>query len=101
MNFFPRKSFHLLCAVFAFFVIAGDLVADTMHDASGACASESQNGDHASCPACGCSLHAGAALGFDRAAAFLPNEVATAIAELSPTWSLAPPAEIDHPPQLS
>ncbi|MEO7166497.1 MAG: hypothetical protein ABI016_05605 [Chthoniobacterales bacterium] len=101
MKFFRYQSFQLLCAFFALFVVAGDLVADSLHDASGACASESQGGDHASCPACGCSLHVGAALGFDRATAFLPNEIATAIAELSPIRSLAPPAEIDHPPQLS
>lgn len=101
MKFFRHQSFQLFCAFFALFAVAGDLVADSLHDASGACVTESQSGDHASCPACGCSLHVGAALGFERAAAFLPNEIATAVADLAPAWSLAPPAEIDHPPQLA
>ncbi len=101
MTFFRRKFFHLLCAFFALFVVTGDLVADAVHDASGACVTESQSGNHASCPACGCALHVGAALGFDQVAAFLPNEIATAVAEFSPRRSLAPPAEIDHPPQLA
>lgn len=100
MKLFRNRSFQLLCALFALFVITGDLVADSLHDATGACVTESQTGDHASCPACGCSLHAGAALGFDLPAVFLPNEIASRIADRSPLKIAVSSAEIDHPPQL-
>lgn len=100
MKFFRHQSFQLLCAFFALFVITGDLVADSLHDATGACATESQSGDHASCPVCGCSLHVGAALGLEVPAVFLPNEIATRIADRSQLRIAVSSAEIDHPPQL-
>ena len=98
---FRRKSFHLFCAFFAFFVVTGDLVADALHDASGVCLADAQDGDHASCPACGCSLHTGAALGFDALVFSLPNEVAASLPIQSSRRPVRAPAEIDHPPQLA
>lgn len=100
MNCFRRKFFHLLCAFFALFVVTGDLIADAVHDASGACVTESQDGDHASCPACGCSLHTGAALALDRPAFFLPVNRVTFLADDTAQKAIGSPAEIDHPPQL-
>ncbi len=101
MKFFQHQSFQLLCALFALFVVTGDLVADSLHDATGACATESQSGDHTSCPACGCSLHAGAALGLDLPAVLVPSEVVTRIADGALLEVADAATEIDHPPQLA
>lgn len=101
MKFFQRQSFQLLCAFFALFVVTGDLVADSFHDASGACATESQSGDHASCPVCGCSLHVGAVLGRDYPDALRPDETATQIADRPLLKLPDAAAEIEHPPQLA
>lgn len=101
MKFFRHQSFQLLCAFFAFFVVTGDLVADSLHDASGECLTESQSGDHESCPACGCALHVGAALAGDAPVSLLPNEIATRIVDRTPLAIASPAAEIDHPPQLA
>ena len=101
MTFFRRQFFHLLCAFFALFVVAGDLVADSVHDASGACVSESQEGDHASCPACGCSLHTGAALLLERPIFFSPANRVTLLADAAAQKAVGSPTEIDHPPQLA
>ncbi len=100
MNCFRHKTFHLLCAFFAFFVVTGDLVADAVHDASGACVSEAQTGDHGSCPACGCSLHTGSAIALDRPVFFLPPQRVTLLADDAVQTAIGSPAEIDHPPQL-
>lgn len=101
MKFFRKRSFQLLCALFALFVVGGDLVADSLHDATGACVTESQTGDHASCPVCGCSLHGGAALGADFPLLLQPDETVTRIADRSPLGINPTAAEIDHPPQLA
>jgi len=100
MRFFRRDSFHLFAALFAFFVIGGDLVADGIHDASGACSAESQSGDHAACPACGCSLHVGAALASYGPLLWPPDAIAVPVADRTPLRIVAAPAKIDHPPQL-
>ncbi len=100
MKFFRRRSLQLLCALFALFVVAGDLVADSLHDATGGCVTESQTGDHASCPVCGCSLHSGTALNLDAPSVCLPDETATPIADRSPLRIAVSSTEIDHPPQL-
>jgi hypothetical protein len=101
MKFFPRQSFKVLCACFAFFVVAGDIVADSLHEASGACAADCQPSGHDPCPDCGCSIHGGSAVAPDTAAAFGPS-VVTAVSIIikddQPAIGVAP--AIEHPPQL-
>jgi hypothetical protein len=103
MEFFSSRSSRILCAFFALFVITGDLVADAVHDATGACVTEAQNGGHDSCPACsGCAIHTATALmdaaaiiivADDGAGAPLPQENDKRVIGLA--------AAIDHPPQLA
>ena len=101
MDFARHRSFRILCALLAFFVL-GDIVADGIHDASGLCVTESQDSGHDSCPACGCSIHTGSAMAHD-ATSFLAS-VADATGSISLTDDrpalVAAPA-IDHPPQLA
>jgi hypothetical protein len=102
MGLFSNKWFYTLCALFAFFVVTGDLVADAVHDATGGCVTESQSGGHDSCPACsGCAIHSATALvdsgavtigGISGAGAYLPEE--------NNYCAVGLPAAIDHPPQL-
>jgi hypothetical protein len=103
MRLFSNKWFYTLCALFAFFVFTGDLVADAVHDATGGCVTESQNGGgHDSCPTCAdCSIHTATALvdsaaivmvADDGAGALVPEEREQSAVGLS--------AAIDHPPQL-
>jgi hypothetical protein len=95
--------FQTLCALFVAFVITGDIVGDAIHDASGACATESQDAGHDSCPACAqCSFHTGAALAH-RAIAFLSFDASASDLALPIDDQLALGAapSIDHPPQLA
>jgi len=47
MKILRNRSFQLLCALFAPFVVTADLVADSLPDATGACVTELATGDHA------------------------------------------------------
>jgi hypothetical protein len=102
MDFFRHCSFRILCALFAFFLVS-DIVADAIHDASGACATESQSSGHDSCPACACSIHTASAVAPDVAVArFAPSDSASEsllVTDDRPALGTSP--AIDHPPQLS
>ena len=101
MKFFRRPLFQVLCACFAIFVVAGDIVADSLLDASGACAADCQTSGHDSCPDCGCPIHGGSAVAPDAAAALGPS-VVTVVSittkDDQPAIGVAP--AIEHPPQL-
>ena len=105
MTLFKNKSFRVICALFAFLTISGDLVADSIHDASGACVteSESQNPGHDSCPNCVCcTVHNGSALACNAVALLAPGAAATdsiSVSDDQPAAGWVP--AIDHPPQLS
>jgi hypothetical protein len=103
MNFFGRKSFQILCALFTLVVFSGDLIADSIHDANGACITESQDGNHDSCPACACcTTHNGSAVAYNAIALLTPGSPTTRSILLSddrPRIGWVP--AIDHPPQLS
>src|ERR1041384_6337015 len=47
MKIFRNRSVELLRALFALFGVTGDLVADSLPDATGACVTELATGDHA------------------------------------------------------
>ncbi len=101
MDLLRHRSFRLLCALFAFFVISGDIVADGIHDTSGACATESQDGGRDSCPACACPTHSGSAISTNAVALHqhgLGTSQRLAITDDQPAIGVAP--AIDHPPQL-
>ena len=101
MDLLRHRSFRILCALFAFFVITGDIVADAIHDASGACATESQDGGHDSCPACGCTIHNGSAIAPDPVAVSVHGigaSIPMILTDDQPAIGAAP--AIDHPPQL-
>ena len=101
MKFFRRQSFQVLCAFFALFVVAGDLVADSLHEASGDCAADCQPAGHDPCPDCGCAIHGGSAVAPDAAAALGPavvTVVSITTKDDQPALGVAP--AIEHPPQL-
>jgi hypothetical protein len=100
MNFFRHHWFRLF-AVLAFLVIAGDLIADAVHDEKGLCATESQSGDHGSCPSCACSLHLGTVLMSPPPSICPPVEIATLLSEPAAPDMACLAAEIEHPPQLA
>ncbi|MBA3883883.1 MAG: hypothetical protein H0X73_14545 [Chthoniobacterales bacterium] len=82
-------------------MISGDIVADKIHDTSGACAAESQDGGHDSCHACGCTIHNGSAMPPDAVAVSLHGigiSVSMPLTDDQPAIGVAP--AIDHPPQL-
>ena len=97
------KSLRIICALFALFVITGDLIADGVHDATDACVTESQGGGCDSCPAClGCAIHAGTALAADSGAVIMPEPGAgDRMWEAIERFAAGSPPAIDHPPQLS
>ncbi len=102
MDLLRHRSFQLLCALFAFFVITGDIVADAIHDASGACATESPDRGHESCPACSCTIHNGSAIAPDAVAVSVHGigiSVPMTITDDHPPIGATP--AIDHPPQLA
>ena len=102
MNFFRHRPFRILCALFAFFVFAGDIVADAAYEASGACASECESSGCETCPACVCPTHNGSAAAPEGDAIF-GHDLTTNYSVATPddeTAFGAPPA-IDHPPQLA
>jgi hypothetical protein len=103
MDLFQHRSFRILCALFAFFLFTGDIVADAIHDATGACVTGSETSGHDDCPACGCTIHNGCAVAPDAAVARLvPCESAGesfSVTDDRPAPGV-PPA-IDHPPQLA
>jgi hypothetical protein len=101
---FPRyRFFQTLCALFVAFVVVGDVLADSIHDATGACATASESSGHDDCPACGCTIHNGCAAAPDVAVAHCaPRNSADesfSVTDERPAPG-APPA-IDHPPQLA
>lgn len=103
MDFFRHRIFRIFGAFFAFLLVS-DIVADAIHDVSGACATESQSsGEHDSCPACACSIHTSSAVAPDEAVArFAPGDLASESLSVTDD-QLAPgePPSIDHPPQLA
>jgi hypothetical protein len=103
MAFIHSKSLRIICALFALFVITGDLVADAVHDATGACVTESQSGNCDSCPACaGCAIHAATALAVDSSRVIIPAAGdGKYILETIEKYAIGSPRAIDHPPQLS
>ena len=100
MKFFRHKWFRLFAA-FTFLLIAGDLVADAVHDEKGLCAAQSESGDHDNCPTCACSLHDGTALIPPLPAVFPPVEIAAFMAEPFAPGIARSTGEIEHPPQLA
>jgi hypothetical protein len=101
MAFLRSKLLPIVCALFAFFVIAGDLVADSIHNATRACVTESQTSGHDSCPACGCSIHTGSAVAPDAVAVLIPAAETTELMSATDDRpALGAPPAIDHPPQL-
>ncbi len=103
MAFFSSRSSRILCALFALFVISGDLVADAIHDATDACATESQSGGCDSCPACsGCAIHTATALTVDSGTVIAPEPgAADFVRETVEQCAIGSPPGIDHPPQLA
>ena len=102
MDLFRHRSLRIVCALLAFLLL-GDIVADGIHDASGLCATESQESGHDSCPACAqCTIHTGAALAPD-AIAFLSSvpDVTGSVSLTDDRPALGAPPAIDHPPQLA
>lgn len=103
MAFLSSSSARIVCALFALFVITGDLIADGVHDATDACVTESQGGGCDSCPAClGCPIHTATALAADSGAVIVP-ELGTGdrVWEAIEQCAIGLPPAIDHPPQLS
>ena len=104
MDLLRHRLFRILCALFVAFVVVGDIVADSIHDASGQCVSESQSSGHDDCAICtGCTIHNGCAVAPDMAFA-RPIRDVSASESFSVTDDRPAPAaaaEIDHPPQLS
>jgi hypothetical protein len=101
MDLFRHSSFRVLCALFAFFVFTGDIVADAVYEASGACATECETSGCDTCPACVCPTHSGSAVASESDAVFghdLTSNDSVPTTDDQPAFS-APPA-IDHPPQL-
>jgi len=103
MELLRPRSFRILCALLIAFVVLGDVVADSIHDATGQCATESQTSGHDDCPACGCTIHNGSAVAPDVAMARPIRDISTgesfSLADDAPAPG-TPPA-IDHPPRLS
>ena len=100
MNFFRHRSFRILGALFAFLIVS-DVVADAIHDGSGACATESQSSEHDSCPACGCSIHTGSAVAPDAVTVLIPSAQLTEfLSGTDDRTALGALPAIDHPPQL-
>ena len=102
MDFFRHRSFRFLCALFAFLMFTGDIVADAIHDASGACVTESQDSGHDSCPACGCTVHNGTAAAPEAVALLaVPPEASESVPSEDDQPAIAAGPAIDHPPQLA
>jgi hypothetical protein len=100
MTCLRHSSLRILCALFAFCVITGDIVADAVHESIGACASESQDCD--SCPACGCTIHNGSAAAPDSVALLGPvDAIGAFITDTDDQPALGASPAIDHPPQLA
>jgi hypothetical protein len=102
MDFFRHRFFHILAALFAFFLVS-DIVADAIHDANGACATESQSSGHDSCPNCGCSIHTGSAVAADVAVGRVApgNSASESFSVTDDQPALGALPSIDHPPQLA
>jgi hypothetical protein len=101
MSWFRHSSVRFASALFAWFVITGDIVADAVHDATGVCASESQSGCE-ECPACGCTIHTGSAVAPEAVTLVSPTVATTEWLRASDQKpAIGPAASIDHPPQLS
>jgi hypothetical protein len=102
MDFFRHRSFQILGALLAFLVVS-DIIADAIHDGSGACVTEEQSSGHDACPACACSIHTGSAVAPDAAVArFSPGDSASEPFSVSDDrTALGASPAIDHPPQLA
>jgi hypothetical protein len=103
MAFSSSKSSRILCAFFALFVVTSDIVADAVHDATDACATESQGGGCDSCPACsGCAIHTATALMDSAVIVVVADDGAgVPVPEEGERWAVGLAAAIDHPPQLA
>jgi hypothetical protein len=103
MAFFSSRSSRILCALFALFVVTSDLIGDAVHDATGACVTESQSGGCDSCPACSsCAIHTATALVDSAAIVIIADDGAgVPVPEESDQWAVGLAAAIDHPPQLT
>jgi hypothetical protein len=103
MAFLSSRSSRIFCAFFALFVVTSDLVADAVHDATDACATESQGSGCDSCPACSdCAIHTATALIDSGAIVIVADDGAGApVLEESAQWVVGLAAAIDHPPQLA
>jgi hypothetical protein len=102
MDILRHRSFRLLCALFAFFMFTGDIIADSFYEATRACAADCQSSGCDTCPACACPTHSGSAAAPEGDATFrhdLATNDSVLIADDRPELG-APPA-IDHPPQLA
>lgn len=103
MDLLRHRSFRLVWLLLAFFLV-GDIVADGIHDASGACATESQQpSGHDECPACAqCTIHSGAALSAETVSFITPAaEASGRIVSMDDHAAPGAPPAIDHPPQLA
>lgn len=104
---FRNKAILMLTALFALFVFTGDLVADAICEATGACVSESQESDNSggdqNCPACACAVQSAAVVRTETAT--LVHACAMEVELVFPVEFGAAPdgvrAAIDHPPQLA
>lgn len=102
MDLFRHRRFRILCALFAFFVFTGDIVADAVYEASGACASECESSGCETCPTCACPVHSGFVVSQDGPATFghhlTTNDFVSASDDRT---ALGASPAIDHPPQLA
>lgn len=101
MCFLRQSSNRILFALFAFFLFAGDIVADGVLEASGACAAECQTSGCDSCPACACPTHSGSAVAPDTEGVTGPDlSTNDSVPTTDDQPALSAPPAIDHPPQL-
>jgi hypothetical protein len=103
MSFSTHASLRLVFALFALFVVSGDLIADAVHEATDACVTESQGGGCDSCPACAdCAIHTATALVDSAAIVIIADDGAgVPVLEERNQGAVALAAAIDHPPQLA
>jgi hypothetical protein len=103
MSISTHTSLRLVCALFALFVVSGDLIADAVHEATDACVTESQGGGCDSCPACSdCAIHTATALVGSATIVIVADDGAGApVPEENAQWVVGLAAAIDHPPQLA
>ncbi len=97
----------MLTALLALFVFAGDLVADGICEATGACMSEAQGSENSDgerdCPACACAVQSGAVVRVETItlvpACVMQVELVFTSEDGAARDGVR--AAIDHPPQLA